>query len=85
MTNWENIAGKAIVNLIWVARSEADMGSVSGTMFDALGETYDDIKDIDPSTADEILQARKEMRQTEWGGDFSPEDYDLPLDPEWVE
>lgn len=91
-TPFEKLAQLASVNLIWVASSEADMGSVSGTMFDALGEVYellielgDGLGESYSTLAEEYLEARKQMRQAEWGNDFEPSDYDLPLDKEWRE
>lgn len=83
--DWQNRAVRAAVNLVFVAGEEASMGSVSGNMFDALQDLYHDWKDVDESFAREILAARKSMRQTEWGDDFEPEEFDMPLDPEWAD
>jgi hypothetical protein len=83
--NWQDKARLMAELLIEVANSEAEMGSVSGTMFDALGDVYAVFVNTIPDIAIDAQEARKNMRQTEWGNEFKADDFDLELDPEWVE
>jgi hypothetical protein len=72
--------------LISVADAEADMGSVSGTMFEALADVHDSFIDVMPGIAHDARVARKNMRQTEWGDDLGYlHEWDLELDEEWQE
>lgn len=86
-TNWQDTARLMAELLIEVANSEADMGSVSGTMFEALEAVYGRFIDSDmPGIAHDARVARKNMRQTEWGSDLGYlNEWDLELDEEWRE
>jgi hypothetical protein len=80
----ENNARLMAELLIEVANAEADMASVSGTMFEALADVHDVFIDELPGIAHDARVARKNMRQTEWGDDLGYlHEWDLELDEDW--
>jgi hypothetical protein len=79
------LKGKA-VRLAWIAignaETEAELGSVCQDTYDSMLDIYEMFKDNYEIRRD-VLNARKAMRQNEWGIDFPVEEFDLPLDADW--
>lgn len=87
---WERLQKSEKLNkqlayyVIGNAETEADMGSVCESTYDSLLDIYF-IFEGDSEMQNDVLVARKAMRQNEWGIEFRAEEFDLDLDPDWQE
>ena len=84
LETYKKLARQMAYIAIGNAETEAEIGAVTGSTFDSLLDIYNAFPD-DAELRQDCLLARKTMRQNEWGDYFTPEDIDLPLDPEWQE
>jgi hypothetical protein len=82
------LARGGMTRLAWLAignaETEAELGCVTQSTYDSMLDIYYMFKG-DNAMRQDVLAARKAMRQNEWGIEFPAEEFDLPLDPEWLE
>jgi hypothetical protein len=82
--NYKALARRMAWIAIGNAETEAELGCVAGTTYDSMLDIYHAFEG-DDEIRNDVLIARKAMRQSEWGLDFRAEEFDLELDPEWQE